>query len=86
MTYVTKYVPIKIRTDGSKEEGMEFSDIDLAEHYLLTMVQEGEPFKSIYIDEYKNEDILNPAFKLGGVPQKFLVKIHYYYINSIKHI
>ena len=86
MTYDTKYIPVKISVNGNMESGIEFSSIEDAKEYLVSMLNRGIPYLSAYIDEINQENMFDPEFKLGNVPQRFLIKTHRYIIDSLKEI
>lgn len=86
MTYDTKYIPVKIGANGDKEVGIEFSSIQAAKEYLISMLNRGIPYLSAYIDEIDQENMFDSEFKLGNVPQTFLIKTHRYIIDSLEEI
>lgn len=86
MTYDTKYIPVKISVNGDMESGIEFSSIEDAKEYLISMLNRGIPYLSAYIDEINQENIFDHEFTLGKVPQRFLIKTHHYVIDSLKEI
>lgn len=86
MTYITRYIPIKVNADGTKAVGIEKSTIGEAEEILIDMLNRGIPFLSAQIDEVKTENIFDPEFEYGKTPASYLTKTHHYNIATVKEI
>lgn len=86
MTYVTRYIPIKVNTDGTKEIGLESSSLIGAEKTLIDMLNRGIPYLSAQIDEFQTENIFDDSFHYGDTPASYLVKTHHYMIDALREI